>query len=207
MRVDDLVRARRHLGRATPAFRPVIKRCGPCTLVPNADWFGVLARSIISQQISTKAAASIAGRVVAACGRGGLKATNLAKLDDEILRACGLSGNKLLSLRSLSDHFLNDRMLRGDLNLLSDREILDHLLPIRGIGVWTVEMFLIFALNRLDILPVGDLGLRIGIKELFEMEEVPAIPTIHQLAEPWRPYRSIATWYLWRMRDGEDVKL
>jgi len=203
----DFVKAGRHLGRATAAFKPVIKRCGPCLLIRNDDWFVVLARSIISQQISTKAAQSVAGRVVTACGRGGLKAKGLARLDDETLRACGLSGNKLLSLRSLSDHFLNDRMLRGDLNLLSDQEILDHLLPIRGIGVWTVEMFLIFALNRPDILPVGDLGLRTGVKELFEMDEVPAIPIIRELAEPWRPFRSVATWYLWRMRDGHEVKL
>jgi DNA-3-methyladenine glycosylase II len=192
--------ARKHLSRTDPAFRPLIKQVGPCTLQPNPDSFSVLARSIISQQISTKAAQSISGRLVELCGRAGLKAKRLAALSDEQLRGCGISTNKRLSLRSLSEHFLDDKKLRGDLNLLSDEEIHDHLIPIRGIGVWTVHMFLIFSLGRLDVLPIGDLGLRSAVQNLFAMDETPHPTAITEMAEPWRPYRTVATWYLWRSK-------
>jgi DNA-3-methyladenine glycosylase II len=194
--------AQKHLSRREPAFKQLITRVGPCTLQTNPDGFAVLVRSIISQQISGKAAESIARRLLTACGRSGLKASKVAKLSDEELRACGLSANKLLSLRSLSEHFLNDPKLRGKLDLLSDEEVHDHLIPIRGIGPWTVHMFLIFSLGRLDVLPVGDLGLRSGVQTLFELEEMPAPLAVTTMAEPWRPYRSIATWYLWRSKEA-----
>lgn len=192
--------ARKHLHRKVPIFRPLIKHVGPCTLQPNPDGYAVLVRSIISQQISTKAALSISGRLVALCGRKGLKAKRIAELTDEQLRICGISTNKRLSLRSLTEHFLTDNKLRGKLDLLSDEEIHDHLIPIRGIGTWTVHMFLIFSLGRLDVLPIGDLGLRSAVQNLFELEEMPHPKAVTEMAEPWRPYRSIATWYLWRSK-------
>lgn len=192
--------ARKHLTRHVSALRPIIERVGPCTLQPNPDAFSVLVRSIVSQQISTKAAQSISGRLVELCGRRGLKAKRLAELTDEQIRGCGISANKLLSLRSLSEHFLNDKKLRGDLDELTDEEVHDHLIPIRGIGEWTVHMFLIFSLGRLDVLPVGDLGLRSAVQQVFEMEELPHPNIITELAEPWRPFRTIATWYLWRSK-------
>jgi DNA-3-methyladenine glycosylase II len=196
----QFAKAQRHLSRCEPRFKKVISRIGPCTLTPDPDGFRVLASSIISQQISGKAAASISGRLRAACGRSGLKASKVAKLSDDEIRACGLSANKLLSLRSLTQHFLDDSKLRGKLEDLSDEEIHDHLIPIRGIGPWTVQMFLIFSLGRLDVLPTGDLGLRSGVQGLFEMEEMPEPKAIVELAEPWRPFRTIATWYLWRSK-------
>ena len=189
--------ARKHLMRAAPAFKPIIKHVGVCTLEPNPDHFAVLARSIVSQQISGKAAETISGRVVKLCGRKGLKPKRMAELTDEELRICGLSTNKRLSMRSLTQHFLDDKMLRH-LDDLSDEEVNDHLIPIRGIGTWTVHMFLIFSLGRLDVLPIGDLGLRAGVQHAFGLEEMPSPAAITELAEPWRPYRSIATWYLWR---------
>jgi DNA-3-methyladenine glycosylase II len=198
--IPEFVKAQKHLSRREPRFKPVITRVGPCTLKPDPDGFRVLASSIISQQISGKAAEAISGRLRAACGRSGLKAAKIAKLSDDEIRACGLSGNKLLSLRSLTQHFLDDPKLRGKLQDLSDEEVHDHLIPIRGIGPWTVQMFLIFSLGRLDVLPTGDLGLRSGVQGLFEMEEMPEPKAIVELAEPWRPYRSIATWYLWRSK-------
>ncbi len=192
--------ARRHLSRHVPALGPIIKQVGPCTLQPNPDGFSVLVRSIISQQISTKAALSISGRLIKLCGRRGLKAKRLVELTDDEMRACGISTNKLLSLRSLTEHFLNDKKLRGNLDELSDEEVHEHLIPIRGIGTWTVHMFLIFSLGRLDVLPVGDLGLRSAVQQVFEMDDVPHPNVIAELAEPWRPYRTIATWYLWRSK-------
>jgi len=192
--------AHKHLSKNVPVFQPIIERVGPCTLQPNPDGFSVLVRSIISQQISTKAALSISGRLIKLCGRRGLKPKRLAEFTDDEMRACGLSRNKLLSLRSLTEHFLADKMLRGNLGDLTDEEIHDHLIPIRGIGTWTVHMFLIFSLGRLDVLPVADLGLRSAVQQVFEMDELPHPKVITELAEPWRPYRSIATWYLWRSK-------
>jgi len=192
--------AQKHLSRREPAFKRLISHVGPCTLKPDPDAFSGRARSIISQQISGKAAESISNRLVKACGRSGLKPSKIAKLTDEEIRACGLSANKLLSLRSLTRHFLDDSKLRGDLHALSDEEVHDHLIPIRGIGPWTVQMFLIFSLGRLDVLPVGDLGLRSAVQILYGMEEMPAAGEITSLAEPWRPFRTVATWYLWRSK-------
>jgi DNA-3-methyladenine glycosylase II len=193
---------RKHLVKQEPLFKPLFTRIGPCTLQPNPDGFGILARSIISQQISGKAAESIAGRLIKACGRSGLRPEKVAKLTDEEIRSCGLSANKLLSLRSLTEHFLDDPALKGKLDPLSDQEIHDHLIPIRGIGPWTVQMFLIFSLGRMDVLPVLDLGLRAGVQLLYGMEEPPAPNAVMELAEPWKPYRTIATWYLWRNKDS-----
>jgi DNA-3-methyladenine glycosylase II len=189
-------KARKHLARE-PIFKRMIDQIGRCTLQPNSDGFSVLAHSIVSQQISGKAAASISGRLVARCGRKGLKPKRVAELTDEEIRTCGLSANKLLSLRSLSDHFLSDRMLRGNLDEHSDEEIHEHLIPIRGIGPWTVQMFLIFSLGRLDVFPTLDLGVRNAMQKHFENEEMPVTEMIER-AEPWRPYRTVATWYLWR---------
>ena len=188
-------KARRHLARE-PVFKRIIGHIGRCTLQPNPDGFSVLVHSIVSQQISGKAAASISGRLVAACGRKGLKPKHVAELSDEAIRTCGLSANKLLSLRSLTEHFLSDRKLR-DFTALSDEEVHDHLIPIRGIGPWTVQMFLIFSLGRLDVFPTLDLGVRNAMQKQFENEEMPVTEMIER-AEPWRPYRTVATWYLWR---------
>jgi len=200
MAEHPFVLARRHLSRRVPLLKPIIKRVGTCTLETNPDSFSVLAHSIISQQISTKAAKAIAGRLVECCGRKGLKPKRVAELTDEELRACGISSGKVLSLRSLSEHFLNDPKLRGKLDLLTEEEVHDHLIPIRGIGEWTVHMFLIFSLGRLDVLPTGDLGLRSAVQHVFELPEMPKPAEVMALAEPWRPYRSIATWYLWRSK-------
>ncbi len=188
-------KARRHLSRE-PVFKRIIGQIGRCTLQPNPDGFSVLAHSIVSQQISGKAAASISGRLVGKCGRKGLKPKRLAELSDDEIRTCGISANKLLSLRSLTEHFLSDRKLRN-FDALSDEEVHDHLIPIRGIGPWTVQMFLIFSLGRLDVFPTLDLGVRNAMQRHFEDEDMPVDEMIER-AEPWRPYRTVATWYLWR---------
>lgn len=192
--------AQKHLMQKVPELKALIEMVGPCTLQPNSDGFSVLVRSIVSQQISTKAAHSISSRLVAICGKGGLRPAKIAKLADEELRSCGLSFNKLLSIRSLSQHFLEDPKLHGKLESLTDEEVHDHLIPIRGIGPWTVQMFLIFSLGRLDILPVADLGLRAGVRDIYALSELPPAALVTSLAEPWKPYRSIATWYLWRSK-------
>lgn len=188
------------LAKRDPKLKVLIKRVGPCTLQPHPDKFRVLASSIISQQISGKAAESINGRVSALCGRGGLKAKRLAELGDEELRGAGLSGSKLLSLRSLSSYFLDNAKLVRHLDKLPDEEVIEALIPIRGVGVWTAQMFLMFCLGRPDVLPTGDLGFKAGVRDIFGYEEYPTTAILEEHGERWKPYRSVATWYLWRSR-------
>ena len=196
--------AERHLGRSDAKLRTLIDRVGPCTMVPNPDGFSVLVRSIVSQQISTKAAQSIGGRLLLLCGKGGFKPKNLHALTDEEIRSAGISTGKLLSLRSLSHHFTETPTLNRRLKRMTDEEVVATLLPVRGIGVWTAQMFLIFSLGRLDVLPVADLGFRAGMKHVHELPEMPDAQSIERLTETWRPYRSIGTWYIWRCRDNPE---
>lgn len=193
--------AEKHLTKACPNLKTLIKAVGPCTLSPNPDAFGTLARSIISQQISTKAAASITQRVVTLCGKKGLRPQPLLDATDEAIRACGISAGKLLSLRSLANYFAERPTLSRQLKKQTDEEVIETLLPIRGVGVWTAQMFLIFSLGRLDVLPVGDLGFRAGVQELYGLPELPTPQELTTRATAWQPYRSIATWYMWRQRD------
>jgi DNA-3-methyladenine glycosylase II len=192
--------AHRHLSRRDPRLRPLIKRVGPCTLQSHPDAFRVLASSIVSQQISGKAAESISGRVRKLCGRGGIRPKNIAALKDEELRAAGLSASKLLSMRSLTQFFLDNPKLIRNLDRMPDEEVIDALIPIRGIGVWTAQMFLIFCLGRPDVLPTADFGLKAGVRDLLGLSELPKADVIEELAEPWQPFRTVATWYMWRSR-------
>jgi DNA-3-methyladenine glycosylase II len=188
------------LSRRDPRLRPLIKRVGPCTLETHPDAFRVLASSIISQQISTKAAKSINQRVHTLCGRGGIRPKNLACLKDEDLRAAGLSASKLLSMRSLTQYFVERPRLVRDLKEMPDEEVIETLIPIRGIGVWTAQMFLIFCLGRPDVLPTADFGVKAGVRDLFGLSDLPKADMLEELAEPWRPYRTVASWYFWRSR-------
>jgi DNA-3-methyladenine glycosylase II len=191
-------KARRHLARRDPVLKKLIAQVGHCTLQPNADYFSVLVRSIISQQISGKAAASISGRLCEALGKKGLQPRPLARLDEAKMRACGLSAGKVRAVRDLTAKVLDGTVVLTDIHQQSDEEVIAHLLPVHGIGRWTAEMFLIFGLGRLDVLPLGDLGLRVGVQRQLELPEVPDNQKLLALAEPWRPYRTVATWYFWR---------
>lgn len=193
-------KAQRHLSRATPAFRDLIKRVGPCTLAPHPDPFVLLVRCIISQQISGKAAESIAARLELALAPRGIAPAGLRAMTDEALQACGLSGPKRKSIRDILDHLERRPRLLHGLAQVDDDELRSRLLPIHGVGPWTIEMMQIFGLGHTDVLPVGDLGLRLGVKELFGLAEVPGPKELVELAEPWRPYRTVATWYLWKSR-------
>jgi DNA-3-methyladenine glycosylase II len=179
-------------------MRRLIKEIGHCTLRHDTDLFGVLVRSIISQQISTKAAKSISARLLEMLGRRGLKPKAILGADEETLRQCGLSTAKRRSLRDLAEKIDTREVDLRALPDLSDEEVIAHLIPVRGIGPWTAEMLLIFGLGRLDVLPLADLGLRVGVQRQYELAERPGKEALTQLAEPWRPYRSIATWFMWR---------
>jgi len=197
MSTPEFLRARRHLARRDDVMKSLVKMVGPCTLQPNDDHFGVLARSIISQQISTKAAMAISGRLIKALGRRGLRPAALLDLDDETLRAVGLSANKQKSLRDLAQKCHSKEVPLKDLPRMDDEEVIAALLPVRGVGRWTAEMFLMFSLGRRDVLPVADFGLRSGVKKHYGLTDLATKAELEALGEPWRPFRSIATWYVW----------
>jgi DNA-3-methyladenine glycosylase II len=194
--------ARRHLSRRDATLREVIRLIGPCTLRHNRDGFAVLVHSIISQQISTKAATAIRGRLLASLSPRGITVASIRIAPELNLRMAGLSAGKIRSLRDLADKVHQGHVLLADLHQLSDEEVIDSLLPIRGVGPWTAQMFLIFSLGRLDILPVADFGLRVGVQRHYKLRMLPDKKRLHKVAEPWRPYRSIATWYIWRSLGG-----
>lgn len=191
-------KARRHLARRDPVLKRLIAVVGPCTLQPNPDGFAMLVRSIISQQISTKAAAAIRTRLEEVAGRAGVTPAGVLKLSDEALRSAGLSQAKARSIRDLAEKVRSKVVAFDHLPEATDEEVIEQLTVVRGIGRWTAEMFLIFALGRLDVLPVDDFGLRAGVRREYCLAELPGKPRLTEIGEPWRPYRSIATWYFWR---------
>ena len=203
--------AERHLRRADPALAEVIGRVGQCTLAPRRDYFVVLCQAIFTQQISTSIATTLFGRfrdlfprrrptpglVVKLLEDAGAH-TNNGQAPNPVLRACGLSRQKASYLLDLARHFRDGEIPVRDIPRMSDEEVIDALVTVRGIGRWTAEMFLIFTLNRPDVLPVDDLGLREGVRMLDDLLQRPTAAQVTARAEVWRPYRSIATWYLWR---------
>jgi DNA-3-methyladenine glycosylase II len=191
-------KAQRHLARRDPVLKRLIGLVGPCTLRHDPDHFAVLVRAIVSQQISTKAAASIGARLRQTLGRRGVRPAAILAASDEALRAAGLSTAKRLALRDLAEKVAGGQVPLADLHELDDEEVIARLLPVRGIGRWTAEMFLIFSLGRLDVLPLADHGLRSGVQKHYSLAERPANDRLVELAAPWRPYRSIATWFFWK---------
>ena len=196
----DYTRARRHLSRRDPILKRLITHVGPCTLRYEPDGFVALARSIISQQISTRAALAIGGRLLQTLGDEGLRPAALLALSDEQLRAAGLSASKVRALCDLAEKVASGSVPLPRMAELDDEDVIDLLLPVRGIGRWTAQMFLIFSLGRPDVLPVDDLGLRAGVQKAYGLAELPDRAALMELGEPWRPYRSVATWYFWRSR-------
>jgi DNA-3-methyladenine glycosylase II len=189
-----------HLSRCDPVLRPILDQVGPCTLQLHPGGFFVLVRAIISQMISTAAAITIAGRLEAALGEAGVTPQAVLDLGEERIRSVGLSGAKARALLDLAERVKDGRLPLDRLPEMSDDEATARLVEVRGIGAWTAEMYLIFSLGRADILPVADLGLRAGVQERYGLEKLPGRVELRRIAEPWRPYRSIATWYIWRSR-------
>ncbi len=194
--------AQRHLGRVDPVMRHLIKTAGPCTVRPRKDYFVVLCKAIFSQQISTKVAAVLFGRF---CNRFPNRRPTPKKVvefltaaNEQQIRACGQSRQKQGYVLDLAKHFADGKIPTRRFRNMSDEEIIESLTAVRGIGRWTVEMFLIFVLNRTDVLPVDDFGLRGGFQRAYGLRKHPTPTQMVRLAESWRPYRSLGTWYLWR---------
>ena len=202
----DLEAAAAHLARRDRKLGRWIERIGPLDV--GARWrkpfdtTDSLARAILYQQLSGKAAATIVGRVEVAIAATKLHADTLGRVDDPALRACGVSGNKTLALRDLAA-----RAARGEVPSsremagLDDAEIIERLVAVRGIGRWTVEMMLMFQLGRPDVLPVDDLGVRKGAQRLDKLEDMPTPRELAARGEKWGPYRTLAALYLWRIAD------
>lgn len=175
-------------------------RHGVIQFTPENDVYGRLVKAIIGQQISGKAAGAIRSRIVVLSGDPPTPHA-LAVLPDEALRGCGLSASKLRAIRDLTDHTLDGRLDLALLPTLTDEEIVVRLIAVRGIGRWTAEMLLLFGLGRPDVLPVDDLGVRVGIQRSYRLGAQPKPAEIRAMAKPWRPFASAASYYLWRSLD------
>jgi len=190
--------------RRDPRLAPVIKRVGRCRLSDSRTSvpFRALVRAILAQQLSGKAADTIHGRVVTlAGGVDRLVPESLLAVDAEHLRAAGVSRPKISYLRDLAMHVMDGRLDLAALEEQDDETVIAAITAVRGLGRWSAEMFLMFHLNRPDVFPVGDLGIVKGVGRLLGMKRRPAAQTMLRAAEPWRPYRSVAAWYLWRIHE------
>lgn len=197
-----------HLRAVDPALAAVIDRVGLCPLADDpledtspASCFAALVRAIVGQQLSTKAAATIAGRVAALGADGFPTAKELLATPYDTLRGAGLSDAKTRSVLDLAERVHDERLPLESLRTLDDEAVIETLVAVRGIGRWTAEMFLMFRLHRPDVLSTGDLGLQKGMKGLYRLRKMPTPATMQKRAEPWRPYRTIACWYLWRVAE------
>lgn len=204
----QITKAVRHLKRRDRTMAALITRCGRCRFdeAQHSASFAALTRSIVYQQLSGKAAGTIYGRFTAAIGRRQPNPGAILAADPDALRAAGLSRQKTAYIIDLAA-----KVDAGDLSLrrlryLEDEEVIEQLTQVKGIGRWTAQMFLMFHLGRLDVLPVGDLGVRSGFERVYRLEASPSAAEMEAIAEPWRPYRSIGSWYLWRSVDGPEAE-
>src|SRR5689334_7565720 len=186
-----------HLKKSDAILASIIARVGPCKMAYREPTFEMLARAIVFQQLSTKAAKTIYGRLEEAAG-GKLTPEAIQNLSLGEMRRCGLSKHKTGYIRDLAEHALSGKVDFDKLHAMSDEEVIVTLTDIKGIGVWTAHMFLIFALRRPNVLPVGDLGVRTAIQRLYGKRKLPTPAQMEKLAQSWHPYRSFAAWYLWR---------
>ncbi len=197
----DYARARRLLMRRDPILGGAIKRIGPCGMASRqrADHLNALVGAIVSQQLSTKAAATIFRRFLALFPEGEpLSAEAIARLDGASLRGVGLSGQKVGYLRDLCARIVDGRLVLDELDALPDEVVIERLTSVKGFGRWTAEMFLMFRLHRPDVLPAGDLGIVNAIQRLYRLRKRPDPKRILKMGEAWKPYRSVASWYLWQ---------
>lgn len=204
IKVVRMRKAINHLKKSDPVLRAIIERVGPCRMEFGEPAFHSLAEAIVYQQLNGKAAETIFKRFAALAGEP-VTPEGIAKLTDEQLRSVGLSKQKASYLRDMAE-----RALRGELDFtrlpeLTDDEVIKHLTQVKGVGVWTAHMFLMFTLRRPNILPTGDFGVQMAIKKHYNKRKVPKPLQMEKIAKSWEPYRSIACWYLWRSLDIKTV--
>jgi DNA-3-methyladenine glycosylase II len=197
----DVEVARRHLMKADPVMRGIIKRVGPLEIEARGEPYEALLRSVLYQQLAGAAAAAIDRRFLALFGDRLPEPVDLASASDESLRGAGLSRQKASYLRSIAEHFASGELSNRRIRASSDENVIADVTRIKGIGRWTADMLLMFCLGRCDVLPVGDLGVRNSMRAAYALDDAPDTETMVRIAESWRPYRSAGTWYLWRRGD------
>ena len=191
-----------HLKAADPVLGTIIQRVGPYKIQYRDPNFHTLVRSIVYQQLSGKAALTIFNRLIAAAKTDPLTPESILKLRPARMRTLGLSKQKLTYIRGLAKMTRDGQVRFEQIHSLGDAAIVEHFTQVKGVGVWTAQMFLIFALRRLDVLPTGDLGVRAAIKKAYNLTELPTPAEMEKIAAAWRPYCSVASWYLWRSLDN-----
>ena len=196
-------RALTHLSRVDPILKSIITRVGSYGIEYREPTFQTLVRAIVYQQLSGKAAKTIYDRLAAATKAEPLTPEAILKLRPARMRTLGLSKQKIAYIRGLARMTRDGEVSFERCAALEDPAVIEHLTQVKGVGVWTVHMFLLFALRRHDVLPTGDLGVRVAMKRAYELAELPSPAEMERIAESWRPYRSVAVWYLWRSLDNQ----
>jgi len=193
--------ARKHLLKADPVIREIVRSIGPFTIEVRGQPYESLVRAVLYQQLAGPAASAIERRFLAMYGDRTPTAEQLALATDEHLRTAGISRQKASYMRSIGEHFQNRTLTDRKLRRMSDEAIIEGVTQIRGVGRWTADMLLMFCIGRPDVLPVGDLGIQNAMKLAYGLETAPKPVEMEAIAEPWRPYRSAGSWYLWRRTD------
>ncbi len=201
-----LFQASEYLANADPILAVVITEFGTCVIEPHSNYYQQLINSIIGQQLSVKAASSIRARFYALSGGNELPSPeDILSKSVEDMRGAGLSNAKARYVQDLALHVLEGRLNFDDMNSLSNDEVVKMLTDVKGIGDWTAHMFLMFGMGRLDVLPVGDLGIKNGVMKLYSLKTAPTPDQITQIALKynWHPYETVASWYIWQSLDNE----
>jgi DNA-3-methyladenine glycosylase II len=195
--------ARLHLQKADPVMKQILKQVGPFTAKTRRDRFFTLVQSIVSQQISGAAAKTILQRLSQAVSEDGITPDSMAEFNIDELRVIGVSRQKATYILDLADAVQSGRVDLKKIGRKSDDEVVGELIQVKGIGVWTAQMFMMFSLARMDIFPDGDLGIQNAIKNSYRFRGELTKTKMEKIAEPWRPYATIASWYLWRSLEVE----
>lgn len=201
----NLALAATHLKTHDVILASIIARAGTATITPHKNYYQELVESIVSQQLSVKAAATILKRFVELFGSQGFPTPeHILKKDVDEIRAVGLSRQKASYIQDLALKVLDGSVKFNHLDVLSNEDVIQELTQIKGVGVWTVHMFLIFCMGRLDVLPVGDLGIKNGIQKLYGLDHLATPDEMHEIAtkNKWSPFESVASWYVWHSLDN-----
>jgi DNA-3-methyladenine glycosylase II len=203
-----LRQAENHITKHDRLLAPVIANSGPCRLKPHKDYYGELVGSIVGQQLSTAAVATIWRRVLDLFDGRMPTPDQLIKIDNQKLRDVGLSWPKVGYVKDLAQHSLDKRLDLDHVATMPNEQLIEQLTAVKGLGEWSAHMFMMFGLGRLDILPVGDLGIKKAIMKLYELDKMPDAATIVTIANQnqWHPYESVASWYLWQSLDNNPQK-
>jgi len=205
---QKLRQAEQHLAKHDKRLAPVIKASGPCRLRPHTDYYGELVSGIVGQQLSAKAGGTIWRRVLDLFDGQMPTPQQLLKVDAAKIRGAGVSYPKIGYMKDLAQHILDGRLDLAHIATMPNEQLIEQLTAVKGIGEWSAHMFMIFSLGRLDVLPVGDLGVRKAMMNLYKLDELPDPAMCVTVANKnkWHPYESVAAWYLWQSLDNNPQK-